>query len=152
MQHRLPFREPPRAIRLHRPAGATNATNATAAPPRVPFGLAAWSDDPGAPVLAIELGPLAGSAFLDLTSQIAATLPDPASMPAGTCVVILGEAPAPAGLVARLLQSLRRTESVPRTARASALLARGYTRIGAARDEASAHDLVWGFVTSAPSS
>jgi len=99
-------------------------------------------------VLAIELGPLAGSGFLDLTAQIAATLPEPASMPSGACIVILGEAPAPAGLVARLLQSLRRTESVPRAARASALLARGYTRIGAARDDASAHDLVWGFVAA----
>ncbi|WP_394830890.1 hypothetical protein LVJ94_30720 [Pendulispora rubella] len=142
MQHRLPFREAPRAIRLHRPAAAAGT------PPRVPFGLAAWSDDPSAPVLAIELGPLAGSSFLDLTSQIAGTLPEPTSMPAGACVVVLGEAPAPAGLVARFLQSLRRTESVPRAARASALLACGYTRIGAARDEASAHDLVWGFAPS----
>jgi len=111
----------------------------------VPFGLASWSDDPKAPALAVELAPPGDGGFLDLTTQIASTLPAPETVAPGAMVIVLGETASSGGLVARLLQSLRRDESIPRAARASALLARGYTRIGAARDEASAHDLVWGF-------
>ncbi|WP_394827518.1 hypothetical protein [Pendulispora albinea] len=139
MTAQRPLPPTPRAIHLRRPGAASTAV------PRVPFGLPAWSDDPAAPAVAIELGPLTGRAFLDCTKQIADALPAPESLPAGSLVIVLGEAPAQAGLVARFLHSIRRTEPVARSLRASALLARGYTRIGAARDEASAHDLVWGF-------
>jgi len=138
---RLP--QTPRAIQLRRPAGPNESPL-----PRVPLGLSSWSDDSAVPAMAIELAPLSGSVFLDLTKQIADALPAPETLPQGALVVLLGETSAPSGLVARFLQSLRRSEPIARSVRASALLARGYTRIGAARDEASAHDLVWGFTAS----
>ncbi|HWL84721.1 MAG TPA: hypothetical protein VNO21_02915 [Polyangiaceae bacterium] len=151
MPARLPLDEAPRAIRLHRASGVTGA------PPRVPFGLSSWTDDAQATAIALELPPLtgcksaaakpqtSGHVILDLAQQIARALPAPETLPAGALLVVLGDGSSSGGLVARVLQSIRRTESVPRAARATALLARGYTHIGAARDQASGHDLVWGF-------
>jgi len=132
----------PSAVHLHR------AHDVSGPPPRVLFGLPAWSEDPRALAIAIELAPPTGSVPNDLAAQIAGVLPAPESLARGALLIILGEAPSQGGLVARVLQTLRRGEPVPRTARATALLARGYLHIGAARDEASGHDLVWGFAPS----
>jgi hypothetical protein len=136
--HRPP--ETPSSIRLVRSRGAQG----TLPPP--PLGLAAFSEAASAPAVAIELAPLREARTeRERAMQIAAELPSQSSLPAGTLVVVLGDASPSGGFVKRLLK--RDREPVSRAARATALLARGFTEIGAAHDEASGHDLVWGFTS-----
>jgi hypothetical protein len=71
-----------------------------------------------------------------------AQVPEAASLPPGTLVVVLGT-DAGAGLFGRLFQGRRAV--VARAVRGSALLARGYTRLGGGVDATSRLDLVWGF-------
>jgi hypothetical protein len=70
---------------------------------------------------------------------VAAELPDPESLPGGTLVVVLAEAEDDARGLGRLF---RARPTVPRALRGSALLVRGYARIG------GDGELVWGFVRS----
>jgi hypothetical protein len=80
------------------------------------------------------------------TASVARALPDPTSLPEGTLVVVLGAVADPS-LASRLLSAVGRGRVVPRAHRCSALLARGYVRIGADLDEKSGQDLAWGFAT-----
>ena len=118
---------------------------ARAAPRRVPFGLAAWSDDPDAPAVAIvvevpDAWPASGYGSVEI---VAAQLPPAESLARGSLVVILGEVASEQRLLGRLL--MRRAATVARAVRGSALLARGYARLGGAIDAASRLDLAWGY-------
>jgi hypothetical protein len=120
----------PAMLRVHPPSSPR--------PSRAPFGLSAWSDDASAATLVL----------LDRTedaSAIASSLPDPASLPAGALVIVAGDSLARRGFFAKLLAG-GAADGMTRHARATALLARGYTRIGAGVDAASGLDLVWGYV------
>ena len=59
----------------------------------------------------------------------------------------LGGALAPS-LGSRLLAALGRGRTIPRVFRATALVARGYVRVGAGIDPESRSDLVWGYAPS----
>jgi len=114
----------PTAVRLHA------ASSHTA---RVPLGLGGW--DPGAEaiVVALEATEDAGA--------LAAQLPDPEALAAGTLVIAVPGEAARGGL----RRLFARAASISRRARATALLARGYVDIAAAHDPASTLDLVWAY-------
>lgn len=119
----------PAMLRVHPPTSPR--------PSLVPFGLAAWSDDADAATVVL----------LDRTEDaraIASALPDPASLPASALVIVAGDALARRGFFAKLLAG-GASDGMTRHARATALLARGYVRIGAGIDAASGADLVWGY-------
>jgi hypothetical protein len=130
------------------PSDLAPQKNARAAPRRVPFGLASWSDDPSAPAIAVAVDvpdtwPASGHGSVAI---VAAQLPAAARLAPGTLVIVLGEAASSAsasGLLGRLL--MRRAAPIARAVRGSALLARGYTRLGGGLDPASRSDLAWGF-------
>jgi hypothetical protein len=73
-------------------------------------------------------------------------VPEATSLPEGTLVVVLPSVVAES-LGSRLLAAVGRGRTIPRAYRCSALLARGYVRIGAALDASSGQDLAWGFAT-----
>jgi hypothetical protein len=75
-------------------------------------------------------------------------LPDPAELPPGTMVVVLGEIAAARSLARSVLAVFGRVRSVSRALRCTALVARGYVDVGAGEDETRA-DLAWGFVPPA---
>ena len=77
-------------------------------------------------------------------ATIARALPDPSTLAAGTKVIVLA-APDRPSLTARLLSAVGRGKAVPKAHRCTALLARGYERIGATQDPKE-KDLAWGFV------
>ena len=137
----------PVAIRLW-PGVSASARADRAAPRRVPFGLAHWSDDPNALAIAVVIDvpddwPASGHGSV---AVIAAQIPPAESLARGTLVIVLGEAASEAGvrrMLGRLL--MRRTSIVARAVRGSALLACGYTRLGGGIDGASRTDLAWGF-------
>jgi hypothetical protein len=106
-------------------------------PPSPPFGIAAWTADGEAAVIQLD----ATESDLSSAEAVAAQLPDAASLPARTLVVLLGNAGGAGGVWRRIL--FMKDAKIPRAPRASALLMRGYVEIGAAKDAASSHDLVW---------
>jgi hypothetical protein len=132
----------PRALRLvPAPSGAQVRLP-------VPCGLAAWSDADDADI-AIVL--TRGEADLPTLEETVAQLPEPETLPEGRLVVVLGELRPSTSLTARLERWLGSTKArVPRALRTSALLARGYERLGAGKDQVG-HDLAWGYVRSRPS-
>ncbi len=71
---------------------------------------------------------------------VAARIPDAASREPGTRVCVLGAATRGGGWLGRW----RRSVPVPRAARCTALLARGYVGIGAGVDEESGAEMAWG--------
>jgi hypothetical protein len=101
-----------------------------------PFGVARWSSDEDADVVLLleRRDPLG----LD---GIAEQIPLAATLRAGALVLVLGELPAASGLG----RWLKPRVQVSRGLRGSALLARGYTRLGAGIDPKSGQDLAWGF-------
>lgn len=80
----------------------------------------------------------------------ARALPDPKELDEGTLVVVTEEARAEKSLVRSVLGALGRKQSVPRAIRCSALLARGYVRVGAGIDPDTRADLAWGYSTTEP--
>jgi hypothetical protein len=79
----------------------------------------------------------------DDVSAIAEQIPDPDTLRAGTLVVILGDVARDQSWVGRLFHGTR----VLRSIRSSALLSRGYVRLGAGTDPQSGQDLAWGYVS-----
>lgn len=76
-------------------------------------------------------------------------LPDPASLPEDTLVIVPGEVTAHGRSLARsVLAVFGRNKTVPRVRRCSALVARGYVDVGAGADENGA-DLAWGYAPCA---
>lgn len=78
-------------------------------------------------------------------ASIMQMLPDPAELPAGTLVLIPANITRARSIARSVLAVFGRTKTVARSLRCSALLARGYVRVGAADDETRA-DLAWGYV------
>jgi hypothetical protein len=113
-------------------AGAVRllARTASVRPPRPPLGLAAWTPTADAIAVLLDAGGEATS-----IAGIAAQLPDGGSLPTGTPVFVLGKA----ADVRPFWRLFARVVTVPRAARCSAMLARGYVDIGADTD------LVWGY-------
>jgi hypothetical protein len=113
---------------------------AAARPPAPPLGARAFTDDATADVaVLLDVDPRA-----PMRAQVdaaAAQLPDPRELPRGRLVVVLAEPVAARPLLERLFGG---RASISRAARATALLARGYRRIGAAFDAATRSDVVWG--------
>ena len=82
-------------------------------------------------------------------AAVMARLPDPATLPAGTLVIIPAElARAGRSLARSVLAVFGHTKTVTRARRCSALVARGYVDVGAAEDETRA-DLAWGYASGA---
>ncbi len=92
---------------------------------------------------AVALGP---DDVVDLAS-VARALPDPATLEPEMIVVVLGRVASARSLFGALIGALGRGPSVDRALRCSALVARGFVRVGAGTDEAGA-DLAWGYVPS----
>lgn len=102
---------------------------------KVPFGLRAWGKDED-PDVVVLLERAAGSVELserDILSQL------PTTMSPGALCVLLGEL-RPEGLLGFLAPRAK----VGRAARATALLAAGYTQLGGGVDAKTGQDLVWG--------
>jgi hypothetical protein len=78
-----------------------------------------------------------------LAATIAA-LPEPATLPAGTLVLVPGEVAGGRSLARSVLAVFGRLKVVPRTRRCTALVARGYLDVGAAEDATTHADLAWG--------
>ncbi|AKV02411.1 hypothetical protein AKJ09_09074 [Labilithrix luteola] len=134
---RMPVRaeslpSPPTAFRLVGPA-AKNVRDRVA-----PF-RRTFRDDGDA--YAVALGT---DDALDLTT-VARALPDVTSVESGALVVLLPQIVPPPSLAVRVLVALGRGRTVSRALRCSALLAKGYTRIGAGIDPDTRADLVWGY-------
>lgn len=122
----------PTALRLHTRAG--DVRRAT-----IPFGLNEWSD--GASDVAVLLETATeDSAGLP---EIAAQIPDAATLPTEATVVVLGGAVRSTTSWRRWLGD--RTVRVPRALRCTALLVRGYVDIGATAGDGG-DDLAWGRV------
>jgi hypothetical protein len=121
---------------LPRPAAARLHAGGTHTQARILFGLTEWSADEAAPALIVPLAPT------ESVAEVAAQLPDPASVAEATLVVAVAGTPAQRGLLGRIFT---REAPISRQARATALLARGYVRIGAAVDDGTGLDLVWGY-------
>jgi hypothetical protein len=103
---------------------------------RVPFEVRDDAKD-----VAVALGPEA----IDIAS-VARAIPEAATLEEGAMVVVLPFADAPS-LASRVLAVLGRGRTVARAHRCSALLARGYIRIGASVDPETKLDLAYGFAT-----
>ena len=119
----------PSALRLL-PALADDA-------PRPPLGLQCF--DPEAPAIAILLH--GSAAELRDPAAVARQLPDPATLPPLSLVFVLGTSARRHGLLGRWFGV--GASLVPTAARCTALLARGYFRIGAFVDGFSRGSLVY---------
>jgi hypothetical protein len=106
-------------------------------PPPAPFGLPSWSAD--APAIAVLLD--ATDADLTEAPAVARQVPDAATLPPGTHVFVLGAAVRPRAGLLRWFGG--GTVAVGRPPRCAALLARGYTAVGAFVDDKSGADLVY---------
>jgi hypothetical protein len=124
-------------MNVPRPAGLRLETHARSTkPPRPPFGLPAWSDNASAVAVIVD----ASTCAVEDPAQVAAQIPAPSTLAPGTRVFVLAAASRGAGLFRRLM----RPPSIPRVVRCTALLARGYTAIGAGVDDVSRQDVAWG--------
>ena len=125
----------PRSLRLVCSAAGARA-------PSPPFGLPAFTADTDADMaVLLDVDPDANEhAQVDAA---AAQIPDAAELPKGRVVVVLAARAQTGGFFSRLLSSGR--ARVSPAVRATALLARGYTNLGA--DD----ELVWGEAPTRPS-
>jgi hypothetical protein len=108
-----------------------------ARPPRPPFKLTGWSTE--APALAVLLD--ATNADVGEAAAVAPQVPAASTVAPGTRVFVLGHAMRLRRGIGRWLG--RGAEPVTRAVRCAALVARGYTGVGALTDESGA-DLVYG--------
>ncbi len=124
---------PPRALRLV-------CAQPSVHPPTPPFGLAAFTDDPDAAMaVLLDVDPEAGErAQVDVA---ALQIPHADDVPAGRFVVVLAGRAQVGGFFSRLFAGSR--ANVPIAVRATALLARGYTNLGADAESG----LVWAEAT-----
>jgi hypothetical protein len=121
---------PPRADALRLIARAQRAK-----PPRPPLGIAVWS--PAADAIAVLLD-AGGEGDPHTVAGVAAQLPEASDLPPGTPVLVLGRATARA-----FWRLFARDVAIPRVARCTALLVRGYVDIGAG--DINGDDLAWGY-------
>jgi hypothetical protein len=120
----------PAALRLLTRARAVHA-------PAPPFGLRAWSKE--APAVTVLLD--AGEVTMKEPADIAVQIPHATDLPHGTLVFVLATAVRSGGMMRWL--GLR-TIQVPRVARCTALVARGYVSVGAGLDDVTGADIAWG--------
>jgi len=73
------------------------------------------------------------------------SLPDPSEVEAGTLVIVDDAAPGERSLVRSVLGALGRKKHVSRGERCTALVLRGYMRVGAGTDPDTDADLTWGY-------
>jgi hypothetical protein len=109
--------------------------------PKPPLGIAAWNPTADAVAVLLDAG---GDADPRTVAGVVAQLPAPSDLPPGTPVLVLGRATTSRAFWRWITGDV----AVPRVARCTALLARGYVDIGAS------DDLVWGYAPgpSAPES
>lgn len=72
-------------------------------------------------------------------------LPEPSALDPGTLVIVNDETQGGRSLVKSVLGALGRKQTVSRAARCTALVARGYIRVGAGTDPDTDADLAWGY-------
>jgi hypothetical protein len=120
----------PAALRL-----VTRARGARA--PAPPFGLRAWSEHASAVAVLLD----AEETAIGESAAVAAQIPHATELPRATHVYVLATAARGSGVLRWL--GLR-TVPVSRVARCTALVARGYTSIGAGLDDATGSDIAWG--------
>jgi hypothetical protein len=134
-REQTPGAKPPRAtaLRLVGPA-AEHARSRLLAP----LGAKLTAD---AEAYAVALGPKDAAD----ASSVARALPDPESLPGGTLVFVLPQVVDVPSFAGRFLAAFGRGPTVSRAFRATALVARGYVRVGAGLDRETRSDLVWGF-------
>lgn len=89
---------------------------------------------------------LAPEEIADVASA-ARALPDPSDLPEGTLVMVDGRLREARSIARSVLAALGRTKSASRAIRCSALVARGYVRVGAATDPDERTDWAWGYAT-----
>lgn len=77
-------------------------------------------------------------------TRLAAALPDPASLPPGTRVLVAADAASSRSLTGRLFAAIGRAQGIPRVVRCTALLLRGYDEVGGGFDPETSADLAWG--------
>jgi hypothetical protein len=126
-----PLPTPP-ALRLMSRGGASSV--------KPPFGLARWDDAARDIALVLDRPPDVRTPKLE---EVAAQIPLPSTLEAGTLVIVLGDVAPPRALLGRWLGARVR---VPRHLRSSALLARGYVRLGGGIDPKNGNDVTWGYV------
>jgi hypothetical protein len=107
-----------------RPAALRLVTRATRRPPTPPFGLTVWTES--ATGIAVWLDAAAG---VGDAAAVAAQIPEAGTLEAGAPVVVLGAAAGTGRALARWLGP--RELQVAVALRCTALLARGYVRVGA---------------------
>ena len=120
----------PKALRL-----VSSALGVRAAAP--PFGLRAWSSEAEAIAVLID----AEGVDANDPAAVAAQIPHAIELPECTLVCVLGTAARGRGVI----RCVRRAVQIPRSARCTALVARGYVGVGAGIDDAGSNDLAWGF-------
>lgn len=83
-------------------------------------------------------------------ASIMNVLPDPAELAPGTLVVVAAEIAAAPSLARSVLSVFRGKKTVRRALRCSALVARGYVRVGAGGvDDDDEIDIAWGYASAA---
>jgi hypothetical protein len=107
------------------------------AAPSPPFGLGAWTPDAKDACVVLD----ATGVDLEDPAEVAVQLPHPTELPAGTRVFVLGAALRGRGVLRWLGMRMR---AVGRAARCTALVARGYTGVGASVDASTDTDVAWG--------
>ena len=78
-------------------------------------------------------------------------LPDASALEPGVLVLVIEQAKTTErSLMRSVLGALGRKQSVPRAQRCTALVTRGYIRVGAGTDPDTSADLAWGYVPTEP--
>lgn len=90
---------------------------------------------------AVALGPHDGADV----EAVARALPDPTSLDPGSLVVVLGDAVEAPSLSRSLRAALGRARTIPRARLCTALVARGFTRVGAGTCDKTRTDVAWGY-------
>ncbi|MDB4936093.1 MAG: hypothetical protein JWP87_3065 [Labilithrix sp.] len=134
-----PGATPPRASSLRLVGPGAEHARARALPP---LGAKYTSD---AAAYAVALGPKDATD----TAAVARALPDPETLGPGTLVIVLPQIADAPSFAGRFLAALGRGPTISRALRATALVARGYVRVGAGVDHETRSDLVWGFTPGA---
>jgi hypothetical protein len=120
----------PEALRLIGPVRGGRA-------PTPPMGLRAWTADAHSVCVVLD----ATGVDLEDPSEVARQLPHSTELAAGSVLFVLGAAQRGRGVLRWLGM---RTLPVGRAARCTALVARGYSDVGASADPSTKADIAWG--------
>ena len=112
-----------------------------ARPPRPPLGIGAWSPTADAVAVLLDAG---GDADPQTVAGVVAQLPAASDLAPGTPLLVLGRATD----LRAFWRLFSRSVPVPRLARCTALLMRGYVDIGAG--DVDGDDLAWGYAPVPP--